>query len=55
MEFQVTLAKARRELYRTSQESDNTCECMRDEEMAVGDDLQTVRVVHRVIGDQENF
>src|SRR5664279_731886 len=28
MEFQVALAKARRKLYRTSQESDNTRECM---------------------------
>jgi hypothetical protein len=55
MEFQVTLAKARRELYRTSQESDNTGECMGDEEMAVGDDLQTVGVVHRVIGDEKSF
>jgi hypothetical protein len=28
---------------------------MRDEEMAVGDDLQTVGVVHGVIGDEKNF
>ena len=52
MEFQVTLAKARRELHRTGQESDDARERMGDEEMAIGNDLQTVGVVHRVIGDE---
>src|ERR1700722_1081040 len=28
---------------------------MRDEEMAVSDDLQTVSVVHRVVGDEEQL
>jgi len=28
---------------------------MRDEEAAIGDDLQTVGVVHRIVGDEENF
>ena len=55
MESQVTLAKARRKLYWTCQESDDAGECMGDEEMAVGDDLQTVGVVHRVIGDEKSF
>jgi len=55
MEFQVTLAKARRELNSASQESDDATECMGDEEMAVRDDLQTVGMVHRVIGDEQNF
>jgi hypothetical protein len=55
MEFQVTVANARRELYGTRQESDNTGQCMGDEEMAVGDDLLTVGVVHGVIGDEKNF
>jgi hypothetical protein len=55
MEFQVTLAKARRELHRAGQESDDAAECMGDEEMAVGDNLQTVRVVHGVIGDEKSF
>jgi len=55
MEFQVTLAKSRRELYRAGQKSDDAAECMWDEEMAVGDDLQTVGVVHGVIGDEKNF
>ena len=55
MEFQVTLAKARRELHRAGQESDDAAECMGDEETAVGDNLQTVGVVHRVIGDEKNF
>jgi len=55
MEFQVTLANARRELHRTGQESDDAAECMGDEEIAVGDDLQTVGVVHGVIGEEKNF
>jgi len=55
MEFQVTLAKARRELHRAGQQSDHTAECMGDEEIAVGDDLQTVGVVHAVIGDEQSF
>ena len=33
----------------------HAAERMRDEEMAVGDDLQTVGVVHGIVGDQENF
>jgi len=28
---------------------------MRDQETAIGDDLQTIGVVHRVIGDKKNF
>ena len=55
MEFQVTIAKARRELQRAGQDGDAAAECMGDEEMAVGDDLQTVGVVHGVIGDEKNF
>ena len=55
VELQVTPAKTQRELHRAGQESDNAAECMGDEEMAVGDDLQTVGVVHRVIGDEKNF
>jgi len=55
MEFQVTLAKARRELHRTGQESDDAGERMGDEEMAVGDDLQPIGMVHVVIGDEKNF
>jgi len=55
MEFEVTLAKARRELHRAGQESGDAAQCMGDEEMAVGDDLQTVGVVHGVIGDEKNF
>jgi hypothetical protein len=55
MEFQVTLAKARRELQRAGHESDDAGECMGDEELAVGDNLQTVGVVHGVIGDEKNF
>ncbi len=55
MEFQMTLAKARRELHRPDQQSDDAAECVRDKEMAVGDDLQTIGVVHRVISNEKNF
>jgi hypothetical protein len=55
MEFEVTLAKARRELYRAGQQSDDSAECMGDEQMPIRDDLQTITVVHGVIGDEKNF
>src|SRR5665213_4585802 len=55
MEFQVTLAKARGELHRSGQKSNDAAECMGDKEMAVGDDLQTVGVVHGIIGYEKNF
>ena len=51
----MTLAKARRELQRAGQQSDDAAERMGNEEMAVGDDLQTVGVVHGVIGNEKNF
>ncbi len=35
--------------------SEEAAERMRDEELAVGDHLQTVGVVHRIVGDEENF
>ena len=55
MEFEVTLTKSRGELDGADQESDDAAERMRDEEMAVGDDLQTVGVVHGIVGDEENL
>jgi hypothetical protein len=55
MEFQVTLPKARRELHRAGQERDDAAERMGNQEIAVGDDLQTVSVVHGVIGDEKKF
>ena len=55
MEFEVTLAKSRGELDGAAEKSDDAAERMRDEEMAVGDDLQTVGVVHGIVGDEENF
>ena len=55
MKFQVTLTKARRELHRANQESDHAAERMRDKEMAVGDDLHTVGVVHGIIAGEKNF
>ena len=55
MELEVTLADPRGEIDGADQESEDSGECMGDEEMAVGDDLQTVGVVHGVIGDEKNF
>ena len=55
MELEVPLAYPRGEIDGADQESEDSGECMGDEEMAVGDDLQTVSVVHRVIGDKKNF
>jgi hypothetical protein len=55
MELEVTLADPRGEINGADQESEDSGECVGDEEMAVGDDLQTVGVVHRVIGDENNF
>jgi hypothetical protein len=55
MEFEVTLAKAGRELDGTGHEGDDAAERVRDEEMAVGDDLQTIGVVHGIVGEEENF
>src|ERR1035441_4752594 len=50
MELEVPLADPRGEIDGADQESEDSGEYMRDEEMAVGDDLQTVGVVHGVIG-----
>ena len=55
MEFEVTLADARGEINGADQESEDSCKRMRNEEMTVGDDLQTVGVVHGIIGDEKNF
>jgi len=55
MEFQITLADPRREIDGADQESEDSGERVGDEEAAVGDDLQTVGVVHGVIGDEKNF
>jgi hypothetical protein len=55
MEFQMTQTKARRELQRAGEESDDAAECMRNEQLAIGDYLQTVCMVHRVIDDQKSF
>ncbi len=55
MELEVTRADPRREIDWADQKSQDSGESMRDEEMAVGDDLQTIGVVHRVIGDEEQL
>ena len=55
MQVEVTLADPRGKIDGADQESEDSSECMGDEEMAVGDDLQTIGVVHGVIGDEKNF
>ena len=55
MELEVPLANPRREIDGADQESQDSGERMRDEELAVGNDLQTVGVVHGVISDKKNF
>jgi len=55
MEREMALADPRREIDGADQESEDSGECMRDEEAAVGDDLQAIGVIHGVIGDEENF
>ncbi|HTW45030.1 MAG TPA: hypothetical protein VMD58_05750 [Acidobacteriaceae bacterium] len=55
MKLEVTLAKSRRELDGATQEGDRAAECMRDQKMPVRDDLQTVGVIHGIVGDEQNF
>src|ERR1700722_12607252 len=55
MELQVTLPKARRELQRAGQQSEGSEERVRDEESAVGYDLQAVSMVHGVIGEEKDL
>src|ERR1700742_3903184 len=55
MELEVTLADPRGEIDGADQKSKDSGECMRDEEMTVGDDLQAVGMVHRIVGDEEQF
>src|SRR6185312_6830058 len=52
MELEVSLADSRGEIDGADQKSEDSGERVRDEEMAVGDDLQTVGVVHRIVGDE---
>src|SRR5271168_2680486 len=55
MELQVTLPKARRELQRAGQQSEGSTDRVRDEESAVGYDLQAVGVLHRVINEEKDL
>src|SRR6202041_3127492 len=45
----------RREIDGADEESKNSGERVWDEQMAVGDDLQTVGVVHGIVGDKKHF
>ena len=55
MELEVPLADPRGEIDGADHESEDSGECVGDEEAAIGDDLQTVGVVHGVISDEKNF
>ncbi len=55
MELEVTLADPGREIDGADKESKGSCERMRDEEMAIGNDLEPVGVVHRIVGVEEHF
>jgi hypothetical protein len=55
MKLQVTLADPRGEIDGADQESEDSGERVGDEESPVGDDLQTVGVVHGIISSEKNF
>ena len=55
MESEMTLAYPRGEIDGADQEGQGSRECMWDQEMAVGNNLQPIGVVHGVISDKENF
>jgi hypothetical protein len=55
MELEVPLADPRGEIDGTNQESEDSSESMGDKECAIRDDLQSVGVVHGVIGEEKNF
>jgi hypothetical protein len=55
MEREMALADPRGEIDGADQKSEDSGERMRDEEMAVGNDLQTVGVVHRIVGDEKQL
>jgi hypothetical protein len=49
------LAQTRGELRGAAEQRERAEDRMRNEQMSVGDQLQTVAVVHRVVGDEEDF
>ena len=53
--MEVTLADPRGEVDWADQKSGASGESVRDEEMAVRNDLQTVGVVHRIVSDEEQL
>jgi hypothetical protein len=55
MEREMALANPRGEIDGPDQESEDSGQRMRDKKATVCDDLETVGMVHGVIGDKENF
>jgi len=55
VELDVPLAEAGGEVERADEEGEGSGEGVRDEERVVGDDLEAVGVVHRVVGEEEDF
>jgi hypothetical protein len=52
MKLEIALAKSRGKLDGTAQQSDEPEEHMWDQKMTVRDDLQTVGVVHGIVGEK---
>jgi len=55
MQLDVTLANTRRKIDGADQEGEDSGQRVRDEELTIGYHLQTVGMVHRIVGDEENF
>ena len=55
MEREMTLPNPRGEIDGSDQKSEDSGQSVRDKQLAVGDHLQTVGVVHGIVGDEENF
>jgi hypothetical protein len=55
MELKVALAKPCGELEGACEKSYGAAERVRDKEIAIGDDLEAVGVVHGIVGNEENF
>jgi len=55
MEREMALSNPRREIDWPDQESEDSGQCVRYKQLAIGDHLQTVSVIHRVISNEEDL
>jgi hypothetical protein len=51
----MALTYARGEIYGPNQQGKDASKSVWDEQTVVGDDLQTIGVVHGIVGDEKNF